>query len=75
MKELKQFFIIYILSGLAIWSIVLILRLKRKNSFEKYNKDLGDFSLLKESNVVLAYGAVITLFTIAGNSSYCRFYC
>ena len=65
-KAIFYYFIIYILSGLAIWSIVLILRLKRKNSFEKHNKDLGDFSLLKESNVVLAYAAVITLFTIAG---------
>lgn len=65
-KAIFYYFIIYILSGLAIWSIVLILRLKKKNSFEKHNKDLGDFSLLKESNVVLSYAAVITLFTIAG---------
>jgi NADH:ubiquinone oxidoreductase subunit 2 (subunit N) len=65
-KAIFYYFIIYILSGLAMWSIVLILRLKRKNSFEKHNKDLGDFSLLKESNVVLSYAAVITLFTIAG---------
>jgi len=65
-KAIFYYFIIYIISGLAIWSIVLILRLKRKNSFEKHNKDLGDFSLLKESNVILAYAAVITLFTIAG---------
>lgn len=65
-KAIFYYFIIYILSGLAMWSIVLILRLKRKNSFEKHNKDLGDFSLLKESNVLLAYAAVITLFTIAG---------
>lgn len=65
-KAIFYYFIIYILSGLAMWSIVLILRLKKKNSFEKHNKDLGDFSLLKESNVVISYAAVITLFTIAG---------
>lgn len=65
-KATFYYFIIYILSGLAIWSIFLILRLKRKDSIEKHNKDLGDFSLLKESNVVLSYAAVITLFTIAG---------
>ena len=65
-KAVFYYFIIYILSGLAMWLIVLILRLKRKNSLEKHNKDLGDFSLLKESNTVLSYAAVITLFTIAG---------
>lgn len=65
-KAIFYYFIIYILSGLAMWSIVLILRVKRKNSFEKHNKDLGDFSLLKESNGIISYAAVITLFTIAG---------
>jgi hypothetical protein len=65
-KAIFYYFIIYILSGLAIWSIILILRLKKKNSSEKHNKDLGDFSILKESNIVLAYASVITLFTIAG---------
>lgn len=65
-KAIFYYFIIYILSGLAMWAIFLILRLKRKNSLEKHNKDLGDFSLLKESNVIIAYASVITLFTIAG---------
>lgn len=65
-KAIFYYFIIYILSGLAVWSIFLLMRLKKKNSFEKHNKDLGDFSLLKESNGVLAYASVITIFTVAG---------
>lgn len=65
-KAIFYYFIIYILSGLAVWSIFLLMRIKKKNSFEKHNKDLGDFSLLKESNSILSYASVVTIFTVAG---------
>ena len=65
-KAFFYFFILYILSGLAVWSIFLLLKLKKKIPSEKHNKDLGDFSLLHELNVILAYASVITIFTVAG---------
>lgn len=65
-KAVFYYFIIYIISGLSIWLIFLGLKLKKKKVTEKYNKDLGDFSLLYESNSALAYSFVITIFTIAG---------
>ena len=65
-KAFFYFFILYIISGLAVWSIFLILKLKKKIPSEKHNKDLGDFSLLHELNVILAYASVITIFTISG---------
>lgn len=65
-KAFFYFFIIYIISGLAVWSIFLLLKLKKKIPSEKHNKDLGDFSLLHEFNVILAYASVITIFTISG---------
>lgn len=65
-KAVFYYFILYILSGLAIWSIFLIFKLKNKQINEKFNKDLGDFILLHESNSVLAYAFVITIFTVSG---------
>lgn len=65
-KAVFYYFVIYIISGLSIWLIFLGLKLKKRKVNQKYNKDLGDFSLLYESNTVLAYTFVITIFTIAG---------
>lgn len=65
-KAFFYFFILYIISGLAVWSIFLLLKFKKKIPSEKHNKDLGDFSMLHELNVILAYASVITIFTIAG---------
>ena len=58
--------IIYMISGLSIWSIFLFLRLKRHNSIGKYNKELGDFVLLKKSNPTMAFALALTMFSIAG---------
>lgn len=66
LKVMFYYFIIYIISSLSIWSIYFLIKVKRKNNNEKYNKDLGDFSLLHESNKTLAYAAVISIFSIAG---------
>ena len=65
-KAFFYYFILYIISGLAVWSIFLILKLKKKIPSEKHNKDLGDFSMLHELNVILAYASVITIFSISG---------
>jgi len=53
-------------SNLAIWYIVLLLRLKKKSFKKKYNKELSDLALLKKSNFILAVFLSITMFSIAG---------
>jgi NADH:ubiquinone oxidoreductase subunit 2 (subunit N) len=60
------YLIVYIISGLCIWSIILNLKLKKKMYSEKQNRDLGDLALLQESNNVVAQNLAITLFTLAG---------
>lgn len=60
------YLIVYMISGLCIWSIILNLKLKKKMYLEKQNKDLGDLALLQESNPVIAQSLAITLFTLAG---------
>jgi NADH:ubiquinone oxidoreductase subunit 2 (subunit N) len=65
--QMKFFYlIVYIISGLCIWSIILNLKLKKKMYSEKQNRDLGDYALLQESNHVVAQSLAITLFTLAG---------
>jgi NADH-quinone oxidoreductase subunit N len=59
------YLIIYMLSGLCIWSVFLFLRLKTKN-LNKYNKELLDLALLKKSNSTLAFALSLTMFSIAG---------
>jgi NADH-quinone oxidoreductase subunit N len=65
-QMLLFYMIIYMLSGLCVWSIFLFLRLKHKNPTLKYNKELGDFVLLRKSNSPLAFALAITMFSIAG---------
>jgi len=60
------YLIVYILSGLCIWAIILNLKLKKKVYSEKQNRDLGDLALLQESNNVIAQNLGVTLFTLAG---------
>lgn len=60
------YLIVYIISGLCIWSIILNLKLKKKMYSEKQNRDLGDLALLQESNSVVAQNLGVTLFTLAG---------
>jgi len=65
--QIKFFYlIVYILSGLCTWSIVLHLKQRKKMYFEKQNLDLGDLALLQESNNVVAQNLAIILFTLAG---------
>lgn len=57
---------IYMISGLSFWSVYLFLTQKRDTYYNKNNKELGDFVLLKESNPMLAFILAMTLFSLAG---------
>jgi NADH-quinone oxidoreductase subunit N len=58
--------VIYMLSGLCTWSILILLRLKTKNFTNKYNKELNDLALLRKSNPALAFALSLTMFSLAG---------
>jgi len=58
--------VIYMISGLAVWYIVLVLRLKRQNFEHKYSKDLSDLALLSKANPGLAFSLAIIMFSTAG---------
>jgi NADH:ubiquinone oxidoreductase subunit 2 (subunit N) len=59
------YLIIYSFSGLCIWSIFIILRLK--NNYEsKGNKDLTDLVLLSKSNRMIAIFFATVLLSVAG---------
>jgi NADH:ubiquinone oxidoreductase subunit 2 (subunit N) len=60
-----NYLFIYMLSGLCIWSVFVLTRLK--NSYmNKQNKDLGDLVSLNKSNHILALIFATSLFSIAG---------
>ena len=42
------------------------MNLKHNKDTIKYNKELGDLSLLKKSNIALAFGILIIMFSMAG---------
>jgi NADH-quinone oxidoreductase subunit N len=58
--------IVYQFSGLCIWYLLIISRLKLKIKKEKYNKEIGDLSLLKKINFPLVFSFAVTLFSLAG---------
>ena len=60
------YLIVYILTSLCVWGIIMNLKLKKKMYFEKQNRDLGDLALLQESNNIIAQNLAVTLFTMAG---------
>lgn len=64
-QMLFSYIIIYMLSGLCIWSIFVLTRLKN-NFTKKQNKDLADLALLSKSNNTLALIFTVALFSIAG---------
>lgn len=64
-QMILNYLIIYMISGLCVWSIFVLTRLKNNNS-KKQNKDLGDLVLLRKSNNMLALILTISLFSIAG---------
>ena len=64
-QMLFSYLIIYISSGLCIWSVFVLTRLKN-NYTKKQNKDLADLVLLNKSNNMLAIIFTTALFSIAG---------
>jgi NADH-quinone oxidoreductase subunit N len=60
------YLIIYLISSISIWSILIILRPNTKVLRQKQNKELGDFVLLKNSNIVLVFAFALAMFSIAG---------
>ena len=65
-QMLLFYLVIYMISGLCIWSIFLFLRLKKKGDTYKYNKELGDLVLLRKSNLPMSFALSLTMFSIAG---------
>ena len=59
------YLIIYVGSGLCIWSIFILTRLKLIYN-KKQNKDLSNLTLLCKSNNMLALVLMVALFSIAG---------
>jgi NADH-quinone oxidoreductase subunit N len=59
------YLIIYISSGLCLWSVFMFLRIKKTNE-KKQNRDLADFVLLAKSNKILAIILMTALLSIAG---------
>ena len=60
------YMIVYMLSNLCVWAIILTLRVRRKISLNKYSKELGDLALLRKSNPSLAIALAFTMFSMAG---------
>ncbi len=65
LQMLICYLIIYTISGLCIWSILLNTQLKTHYS-NKQNKDLGDFAQLSKSNPMLSFITTICLLSMAG---------
>ena len=65
LQMLLSYLIIYICSGLCIWSLFFVTRIKTVY-LKKQNKDLTDFVLLKRSNKILSILFSIVLLSIAG---------
>lgn len=65
-QMLLFYLVIYMISGLCVWSILSFLRLRRISFEQKHNKELGDLALLKNSNAALAFCFSLAMFSIAG---------
>jgi len=60
------YLILYVISGLCTWFIIINLQLKKNIIKLKYNKELADFALLRKSNPAFALALSLTLFSMAG---------
>jgi len=72
-QALFCYLIIYIITGLCLWTIFLILKLKN-NFSNKGNKDLSDFLLLNKSNLPIALVFSIVILSLAGFPPLIGFY-
>jgi NADH-quinone oxidoreductase subunit N len=64
-QMLLSYLIIYTGSGVCLWSVFMLMRIKKRTD-TKQNKDLTDFMLLRKSNVMLAVILMTALFSMAG---------
>ena len=65
-EMLLFYLVIYMLSGLGVWFVILSTRVNRKRYTDKFSKELGDLALLRKSNPALALSLTLTMFSIAG---------
>jgi NADH-quinone oxidoreductase subunit N len=65
-EMLLFYLVIYMLSGLGVWFVVLATQVNRKRYTDKFSKELGDFALLRKSNPALAVSLTLTMFSMAG---------
>lgn len=65
LQMLLSYLIVYSFSGLCIWSIFILTKVKT-GYFQKQNKDLTDLVLLGKSNYMLAIFFTTVLFSVAG---------
>ena len=65
LQMLLLYVLVYMLAGLAIWSIVILINTKNKYTY-KTNKDLTEFSSLFKSNITLSLILTIILLSLAG---------
>lgn len=68
-----SYLIVYTITSICIWSIFLILKIKKLN-LKKTNKNLSDFSGLNLSNPVLSTVFGITLLSLSGFPPFLGFY-
>lgn len=65
-EMLLFYLVIYMISGLGVWFVILATRVNRKRYTDKFSKELGDLILLKKSNPALAISFTFAMFSIAG---------
>jgi NADH-quinone oxidoreductase subunit N len=65
-EMLLFYLVVYMLSSLGVWFVVLVTQIRRKRYTDKFNKELGDLTLLRKSNPALAFSLTLTMFSIAG---------
>jgi NADH-quinone oxidoreductase subunit N len=73
LQSMLSYLIVYMLTSVCIWSIFLILRLRKLN-IKKTNKDLSDFVALNRSNITLAVLFAVGLLSLAGFPPLIGFY-
>lgn len=66
LEALMFYLIIYTISGLVTWWIILNLRLKTRILNSKYSKELGDLALMRKSNPSISIAFTLSMFSIAG---------
>jgi NADH-quinone oxidoreductase subunit N len=65
-EMLLFYLVIYMLSGIGVWFVILSTRINRKRYTDKFSKELGDLVLLRKSNPAFALSLTLTMFSIAG---------